>query len=124
MGWGSHCTLSRRRRGPRDARLAGVVATAFIVALVVAPIFGVSLLVAFMIEAVLASADPAILIPLFERLGLRPKVSQTVIAESAFNDVTGTVLVLTLARGRVRRFHHRGSVLEFFKELALGERSG
>ena len=44
----------------------------------------------------LASTDPAILIPLFECLNLRPKFSQTVIAESAFNDVTGTVLTLTL----------------------------
>jgi potassium/hydrogen antiporter len=101
--------------------LPGVVITAFIVALVVAPIFGVSLLVAFMIGAVLASTDPAILIPLFERLGLRPKVSQTVIAESAFNDVTGTVLVLTLAHVvESGDFTIAGPVLEFFKELALG----
>ena len=47
-----------------------------------------------MIGAVLAATDPAILIPLFERLRLRPKVAQTVIAESAFNDPTGTVLTL------------------------------
>jgi cell volume regulation protein A len=101
--------------------LPGVVITALIVALVVAPIFGVSLLVAFMIGAVLASTDPAILIPLFERLGLRPKVSQTVIAESAFNDVTGTVLVLTLAHViESGEFTIFGPVLEFFKELALG----
>ena len=101
--------------------LPGVFITALIVALVVAPVFGVSLLVAFMIGAVLASTDPAILIPLFERLGLRPKVSQTVIAESAFNDVTGTVLVLTLVHvvesGDITIV---GPVLEFFKELALG----
>ena len=64
--------------------LPGIFITASIVALVVAPIFGVSLLVAFMIGAVLAATDPAIIIPLFERLGLRQKVSQTVIAESAF----------------------------------------
>ena len=57
--------------------LPGVFITAFIVALAVAPIFGVSMLVAFMVGAVLASTDPAIIIPLFERLGLRPKVSQT-----------------------------------------------
>jgi potassium/hydrogen antiporter len=101
--------------------LPGVFITALIVALVVAPVFGVSLLVAFMIGAVLASTDPAILIPLFERLGLRPKVSQTVIAESAFNDVTGTVLVLTLVHvvesGDITIV---GPVLEFIKELALG----
>ncbi|MCA1687787.1 MAG: cation:proton antiporter, partial [Actinobacteria bacterium] len=92
-------------------------------ALVVAPIFGVSLLVAFMIGAVLAPTDPAILIPLFEKLGLRPKVSQTVIAESAFNDVTGTVLVLTLVEvveAGPGHFTLSQPVFEFLKELALG----
>src|SRR5215203_3367131 len=101
--------------------LPGVAITAFIVAVVVAPIFGVSLLVALMIGAVLASTDPAIIIPLFERLGLRPKVSQTVIAESAFNDVTGTVLTLTLVSAvEAAHFSVSGPVFEFFKELALG----
>ncbi|MDQ5816932.1 MAG: sodium:proton antiporter [Actinomycetota bacterium] len=101
--------------------LPGIFITAFFVALVVAPIFGVSLLVAFMIGAVLSATDPAILIPLFERLGLRPKVSQTVIAESAFNDVTGTVLVLTLVEVvEAGHFTLTGPVFEFFKELALG----
>ena len=101
--------------------LPGIFITALIVALAVAPIFGVSLLVAFMIGAVLASTDPAILIPLFERLGLRPKVSQTVIAESAFNDVTGTVLVLTLVHVvESGDFTISGPIFEFLKELALG----
>ena len=58
-----------------------------------------------MVGAVLAATDPAILIPLFDRLGLRPKVAQTVIAESAFNDPTGTVLALDAGVGR----HRRGS---------------
>jgi cell volume regulation protein A len=53
--------------------LPGVFITAFIVALAVVPIFGVSLVVAFMIGAVLASTDPVIVIPLLERLGLRPR---------------------------------------------------
>src|SRR5215203_3655786 len=76
--------------------LPGVLLTAIIVALVVSPVFGVAFPVALLVGAVLAATDPAILIPLFDRLKLRPKVSQTVIAESAFNDVTGTVLTLTL----------------------------
>jgi cell volume regulation protein A len=101
--------------------LPGVLITAVIVALVVSPVFGVALPVALLIGAVLASTDPAILIPLFERLKLRPKVSQTVIAESAFNDVTGTVLTLTLV-GVVEAggFTLAGPALEFAKELALG----
>ena len=50
-----------------------------------------------LIGAVLSPTDPAILIPLFVRLRLRPKVAQTVVAESAFNDPTGAVLALALA---------------------------
>ena len=45
----------------------------------------------------LSPTDPAILIPLFVRSRLKPKVAQTVIAESAFNDPTGAALALTLA---------------------------
>jgi potassium/hydrogen antiporter len=74
-----------------------------------------------MIGAVLASTDPAIIIPLFEKLGLRQKVSQTVIAESAFNDVTGTVLVLTLVEVvEAGHFTVTAPIFEFSKELALG----
>jgi potassium/hydrogen antiporter len=65
--------------------LPGVLLTALVVALVVSPVFGVAFPVALLVGAVLAATDPAILIPLFDRLKLRPKVSQTVIAESAFN---------------------------------------
>jgi potassium/hydrogen antiporter len=108
--------ISRTAVGLGLLVLPGVAITAFIVA----PIFGVSLLVALMIGAVLASTDPAIIIPLFERLGLRPKVSQTVIAESVFNDVTGTVLTLVSAV-EAAHFSVSGPVFEFFKEeLALG----
>ena len=113
--------ISRTAVGLGMLVLPGIFITAFILAVTIAPIFGVSLLVAFMIGAVLASTDPAILIPLFERLGLRPKVSQTVIAESAFNDVTGTVLVLTLVEViEAGHFTVSEPVFEFFTELTLG----
>ncbi len=99
----------------------GVLLTASIVAVPVSLIFGLSVPVALMIGAVLAATDPAILIPLFERLNLRPKVSQTLIAESAFNDVTGTVLTLTLV-GVVEagNLTFSGPALQFSQELALG----
>jgi potassium/hydrogen antiporter len=113
--------ISRTAVGLALLVLPGVFISALIVGVVIAPIFGVSLLVAFMIGAVLAPTDPAILIPLFERLGLRPKVSQTVISESAFNDVTGTVLVLTLVEVvGAGHFSVAAPVFEFFKELTLG----
>ena len=77
--------------------LPGVLITALIVAAVAAPVFSVPFTVALLLGSVLAATDPAILIPLFDRLGIRRKVAQTVIAESAFNDPTGTILALTVA---------------------------
>ena len=75
----------------------GVILTAVVTGLVAAAVFGLPLSTGLLIGAVLAPTDPAILIPLFERIRLRPKISQTVIAESALNDPTGAVLALAFA---------------------------
>jgi cell volume regulation protein A len=75
----------------------GVVLTALVTGVVAAAVFNLPLTSGLLIGAVLSPTDPAILIPLFERLGLRPKVSQTIIAESALNDPTGAVLALAVA---------------------------
>lgn len=105
--------------------LPGVLITTVIVALAVAPIFGVAFPVALMIGAVLASTDPAILIPLFDRLNMRPKVAQTLISESGLNDTTGAVLALALvAAVEAGRFTLSGPALEFSKELAIGILAG
>jgi cell volume regulation protein A len=77
--------------------IPGVIVTALLTGVVAAGIFGVSLSMGLLIGAVLAPTDPAILIPLFERMNLRPKLSQTIIAESGLNDATGAVLALTIA---------------------------
>jgi cell volume regulation protein A len=108
--------LSRVGVGLGLLALPGVLITTVIVALVVAPIFGVAFPVALIIGAVLASTDPAILIPLFDRLNIPPKVSQMLISESGFNDTTGAVLTGALESGR---FTLSGPALEFFKELAI-----
>jgi potassium/hydrogen antiporter len=113
--------ISRTAVGLGLLVLPGVLITAVIVALVVWPVFGVGFPVALLVGAVLSATDPAILIPLFDRLKLRPKVSQTVIAESAFNDVTGTVLTLTLVGvAEAGSFTLSGPALEFVQELVLG----
>jgi potassium/hydrogen antiporter len=75
----------------------GVVLTAVVTGVLAALAFDVPMEAGLLLGAVLAPTDPAILIPLFERLRVRAKVAQTVIAESALNDVTGAVLALTLA---------------------------
>jgi cell volume regulation protein A len=75
----------------------GVLLTAVITGAVAYLAFDLSWTAALLMGAVLAPTDPAILIPLFVRSRLRPKVAQTVVAESAFNDPTGAVLALALA---------------------------
>ncbi len=75
----------------------GVILTAVITGTVAHFAFDLSWTAALLMGAVLSPTDPAILIPLFVRSRLRPKVAQTVIAESAFNDPTAAVLALALA---------------------------
>lgn len=75
----------------------GVLLTALVTGAVATLTFDVPFEAGFLIGVVLAPTDPAILIPLFERLRLRPKVGQTIVAESALNDVTGAVLAVALA---------------------------
>ncbi len=117
--------ISRVAVGLGLLALPGVILTTVIVAAVVAPVFGVGFPVALMIGAILSATDPAILIPLFERLNLRPKVSQTLISESAFNDPISTVLALSLAGAAgANGFTITGPVLGFITELALGTAIG
>jgi potassium/hydrogen antiporter len=75
----------------------GIVITTLIVGIAAHLAFDLSWSSAFLVGAVLSPTDPAILIPLFARSRLRPKVAQTVIAESALNDPTGAALALALA---------------------------
>ena len=75
----------------------GVLITALVTGAVAALAFDLPYEAGLLIGAVLAPTDPAILIPLFERMRLRPKVVQTVVAESALNDPTGAVLALAVA---------------------------
>jgi potassium/hydrogen antiporter len=77
--------------------IPGVIITALVTGAAAAAFFGVPLTTGLLIGAALAPTDPAILVPLFDRIRLRQKVSQTVIAESALNDPTGAVLALAFA---------------------------
>ena len=100
--------------------VVGVIITAAIVGLVASAAFDLPVSQGLLMGAVLAPTDPAILIPLFERLRLRPKVSQTIIAESALNDPIGAVLALSLASVVLSGSSSFGEpVLDFVKELAI-----
>jgi cell volume regulation protein A len=103
----------------------GVVITALVTGSVAALAFDLPLEAGLLIGAVLAPTDPAILIPLFERLRIRAKVAQTVVAESALNDVTGAVLALALAAFVIEGGGSLASPLgEFLVDLAISTALG
>ena len=98
----------------------GVVITALVVGAAATLAFGLPFEQGFLIGAVVAPTDPAILIPLFERLRVRPKVVQTVVAESALNDPTGAVLAVTIAAFIVEGDDSvAGAAGEFLADLGL-----
>lgn len=100
----------------------GVFITAAVVAVTVHLVLGEPWIFSLLTGSVIASTDPATLIPVFQRVFVRPKLQQTAEAESAFNDATGTVLVATLlAAGTSGGAIHFGpAVLDFVKSAGVG----
>jgi potassium/hydrogen antiporter len=105
--------------------VVGVIVTALITGVAAALVFGLPFEQGLLIGAVLSPTDPAILIPLFIGSRLRPKVAQTVVAESAFNDPTGAVLALAVAGALLSGQNSlTGPAGDFVGQLALSTGGG
>jgi cell volume regulation protein A len=74
----------------------GVVITAAIAGLAAHLLLGLPLATALLLGTVIASTDPATLIPIFRVIRIRDRVAQTVMSESAFNDAVAAILTFTL----------------------------
>jgi cell volume regulation protein A len=70
----------------------GDVLTAFIVAFAATWIFHIPFFAALLLGSILASTDPAALVPIFQKFPIRRKVAQTVMTESAFTDATRAIM--------------------------------
>jgi len=80
----------------------GVLITAAITSIAAYYLLGVPFIIALLLASVIASTDPATLVPVFRQVKIRDRVAQTVMSESAFNDATGAILtfaVLGIAMG-------------------------
>jgi potassium/hydrogen antiporter len=100
----------------------GVLVTAGITALAAQYILGIPLIVAMLLASVIASTDPATLIPVFQQVKVREHVAQTVMAESAFNDATGAILtfvVLGIATGE-HGFSFASAATDFTTQVLFG----
>ena len=100
----------------------GVVITTVITGIAAHYIFGVPLIVALLLGAVLASTDPATLVPIFRQIHIRDRVAQTVMSESAFNDAMSAIVafgVLAVATG-AEDFSLVASLFDLLKQSVIG----
>ena len=116
--------LSRVAVGLGLLAIPGVVITAFVTGTVASLAFDIPFSTGLLIGAVLAPTDPAILIPLFARIGIRQKIEQTAVAESALNDSTGAVLALVSRVSSQRRHLARRPLIDFLKDLCISTALG
>lgn len=74
----------------------GVLITAAITGLAAWYFLGLAPVTALLLGSVIASTDPATLVPVFKQVRIRERVAQTVMSESAFNDAMGAILTFTV----------------------------
>ncbi|MFD2610853.1 cation:proton antiporter [Paenibacillus gansuensis] len=85
--------------------------------------FGIDWLYALLAASIIASTDPASIIPVFKQVKIRDKVRETVESESAFNDATGSILTFTILGilvGSGEGFSLGHSAWEFIKTAVGG----
>lgn len=100
----------------------GLLITAAITGLAAYYFLGVPVIVALLMGAVLASTDPATLVPVFKQVKIRARVAQTVMSESAFNDAMGAIVtftVLGVAMG-AGGFSATDALVDLFKQSLFG----
>ncbi|MBZ4200379.1 MAG: cation:proton antiporter [Methylotenera sp.] len=74
----------------------GVLISAAVTAVAAQYLLNLPFIFALLLGAVIASTDPATLVPVFRQVKVRAKVAQTVMSESAFNDAMGAILTFAV----------------------------
>ena len=100
---------------------AGVIITAAVTSLAAYYLLNLPVIVAMLLGAVIASTDPATLVPIFRQIKVSDRVAHTVMSESAFNDATGAILtfaVLGIATGHA--FSTSAALGDLAWQLAIG----
>lgn len=98
----------------------GILVTAVVVAWIAHMVLHTPWVFSFLLGAVLSSTDPATLIPVFRRVPIVDKLQQMLESESALNDATAAVLVMSvLAVLTLHTSIQIGSMIDQFLILAL-----
>lgn len=106
--------------------ILGVMVTATIVAITAFYLLDMPILYALLLASVIASTDPATLMPVFKQVTIDEKVRRTVESESAFNDATASILTFTMlgvVLGQTQ-LSVSASIWSFFREAGGGILAG
>jgi potassium/hydrogen antiporter len=100
----------------------GVLISAFVTAYIAQYLLGLPFIYALLLGAVIASTDPATLVPIFKQVKIRAKVAQTVMSESAFNDAMGAILTFAVLGVALSggSFSVADSLLDLLKQSLFG----
>lgn len=74
----------------------GVLITILITGAAAVQFLGIPLITALLLGSTIASTDPATLVPVFKQIRIKEHVAQTVMSESACNDVMGAIVTFTI----------------------------
>lgn len=99
----------------------GVLISAVITGFFAWQILHIDFIYALLLGAVIASTDPSVLVPLFKNMNISPKLKQTIISESAFNDAAAAIItfsIVGIAAGG--SFSVGGSLLDLLKTAGGG----
>jgi cell volume regulation protein A len=100
----------------------GVLISAVVTAFAAQYFLHLPFIFAMLLGAVIASTDPATLVPVFRQVKIRAKVAQTVMSESAFNDAMGAILTFAVLVVAVSggNFSISQSLLSLLQQTILG----
>lgn len=74
----------------------GVVISSFFMAKIIGFNFQIGFMTCLLAGSIIASTDPATIVPIFNQVKMDKKVKQTVISESALNDATGAIMTVAI----------------------------
>jgi len=100
----------------------GVLITAAITGVAAYYFLGIPFIVALLLGTVIASTDPATLVPVFKQVRIKERVAQTVMSESAFNDAMGAILTFTVLGVAIGagEFSAGDAIIGLLKQSLLG----
>jgi cell volume regulation protein A len=99
----------------------GVLISTFITGFFAYKVLHIDFMYALLLGSVIASTDPSVLVPLFKNMNISPKLKQTIISESAFNDAAGAIItfaIIGIVSGGSFSLGH--SIIDLLKEAGGG----